>query len=445
MPVYHKSACQHFATYLFTPSLTLMGTAFAVNCAALIRLQVDFATIVKWHTLALHFATFPVLICFGKLKIYPSQQPEHYCVYLLACIHTAGWTKGEIHFTHQFFGFHMTQFRENLIILWTLLIVWSTSYSTPPSAFRLNSSQYPNVSHYRRFVGPLAFNLINITMFITPFVYAVPFTAMAATKLKKIEKCWIRYNDSHSRLIDQLTQPQTTPQYTALIRELEVDILNDIKLLLHLGDGIFTNIRWISGGFLIMDLTFMTSLLGVTWWIMRPLKSQIKTLRECAARRKCMIAMNNDDAIVCPVSLTCDSSDYKQPVRNFQSRSSPLKLAALKSCFPSFQRGTEVSPVIWTTNLFQDRREDWEKLDELILNKRYLTLSRYASNTVWHAILVTLVSFSYLGLNFVVGKSLPLQNHGLSLWVSLPYTHSNSRALHHFSCERAGHTVSKQP
>lgn len=40
-----------------------------VNFASLISLQKDLDSYVKWYTLVLHFATFPLLICFGTLKL----------------------------------------------------------------------------------------------------------------------------------------------------------------------------------------------------------------------------------------------------------------------------------------------------------------------------------------------------------------------------------------
>lgn len=264
--------------------------------------------------------------------------------------------------------------------------VWAIAYSTPPSAFCLSAQQRAAGSHYRRFIGPRTFNVINISMCVAPFVYSAPITTLIAVRLRKIEKHWLTYNQSHTLLMDLLDQPGTSTEYNRMTSQLEVDIYNDVNTLLGLADKMLTNIRWLAGGYFIVDALFLLFLLIATCQILRPLRTQVRILRDCANRRQGAYHMQStfqNNKQLSRSSFGGSTIDGKFSPNSPRPTSS-LQLSKIQLWVPTFKKGTEVSHAIWSSKLFQDRQM-WEMADEAALKQRCLHLNRFTTTTVWQS------------------------------------------------------------
>ncbi|KAH9824430.1 hypothetical protein DFH28DRAFT_1216627 [Melampsora americana] len=327
------------------PNPILMITFFAtlytiLDTMALICLQINLSTYVKWYTLALHFSSLVVLFCFG-------------------------WTK-----------------------------VWCFAYATPPSVFRLKqgntSTEHDN--NFKKIMGPKLFNSFIIALYIIPFASIAPFAIMAVQKLREIELGWIEYTHTHHHLVQTLSQPNN-PAIAQLAQSLQNSIFLRLKSLVILGDGILKNVRIICGILFGLDMVFLACSCVSTWRIMSALWSQVTTLRECAHRRREARTMGN-------MAHTIDL--LKRRASSTMTVPDPKSTKSLIPWLPPLRRGVEVTSAVWSSRLFQDGREDWEKCDEVILNRRYNHLSRYSINVLWQAILMVLTAVLYTTLNLFV-------------------------------------------
>lgn len=247
--------------------------------------------------------------------------------------------------------------------------------------------------------------MINVVMLAMPFLYSAPLTTMIAIRLSAIDRHWLSYNQLHTLLMNSLDQSDTSTEYVHMIAQTKLDIYNIINTLLHLADLMLVNIRWVSGGYFVMDLLFLVSMSFATWKILRALRAQVRTLHNCATRRRRahrMHSLTKDDKLLSRLSIG-GSSIEREPPSSHAHLTSFLKLPVLERCLPSFASGTEVSHVIWNSTLFQDRQE-WEMVDEVVLNQKYISINRFTTASIWNAAFMGLISFSYLGLDIVVGK-----------------------------------------
>lgn len=329
------------------PNPVLMITFFAtlytiLDTMALVCLQLNLSTYVKWYTLALHFSSLVVLFWFG-------------------------WTK-----------------------------VWCFAYATPPSVFRLNGkSSTLDGNGFRKFMGPKIFNSLIIAVYTISLVSIAPFAFLAIKELRETEIHWTKYTHTHHHLIHTLLQPGES-DIAQLTLSLENSIFSQLRTLVSLGESILKNVRIVCGILFGLDMIFLACSCLSTWRIMSALWSQVTTLRECAYRRR---EARTEGSTTHEINM---SNRRASSTISFTVRD-PTSAKSLIPWLPPLQRGVEVTSELWSARLFQDRREDWEKCDEAILSRRYNHLSRYAINVLWQASLMVLTAALYTILNLFVG------------------------------------------
>ncbi|EGG12591.1 uncharacterized protein MELLADRAFT_70384 [Melampsora larici-populina 98AG31] len=149
-----------------------------------------------------------------------------------------------------------------------------------------------------------------------------------------------------------------------------------------LGEGILLNSRYICFGLMIFQVILLCAFSSATWRIMDALWSQVRTLRECASRRRLLSAAINQNV--------------RQETPTLEELTDQIHL-----CHRGSVWNAEVTDSLWQSSLFEDRREDWEKIDELILKQKHASLRRYASNALCQATLIIVTVSAYLSLTMI--------------------------------------------
>ncbi|KAH9807226.1 hypothetical protein DFH28DRAFT_1007483 [Melampsora americana] len=263
---------------------------------------------------------------------------------------------------------------------------WSFSYAAPPAAFQLDPQRQPTSTKYnfRRSLGPKLFNIGNIAMYILPLVYSLPFTMVNAKKVHEIHRVWEACARDYKILISlrDFSGSENASATSGLADRLESDMFGRLGTLQALGADVLLNSRYISFGLTTFQLILLFAFSSATWRIMSALWSQVRTLRECASRR-CLSSAGTDHNI-CLENLAFEEfSDRVEPSHS-------------KSIWNS-----EVTGSLWQSSLFADHREDWEKIDELVLKQKHASLRRYASNALCQAILIIVTVSAYMALTMM--------------------------------------------
>ncbi|EGG07783.1 uncharacterized protein MELLADRAFT_71633 [Melampsora larici-populina 98AG31] len=318
----------------------------------------DFSSFPRWHTLVLQYFTHPVLLCFG-------------------------WSR-----------------------------TWSFCYAAPPAAFQLDLRRQPTSTNfnYRRSLGPKLFNVGNIAMYIIPFIYILPFTIINAKNVHNIHRVWVVCVRKHEILtsLHSLPGSENSSEVTNLTNLLQSDMIRRLGTVQALGEDILLNARYMSFGLMIFLVTLLCAFSSATWRIMDALWSQVRTLRECASRRRLLSAAINQN--------------IRQETPAFEELTDQIYRCHQGSVWHS-----EVTESLWQSRLFEDRREDWEKVDELILKEKHASLRRYASNALCQAILVIVTASAYLSLIIITvtnALNVPLRTRLLDLQVIMIVWHN---------------------
>ncbi|KAG0141104.1 hypothetical protein CROQUDRAFT_68661 [Cronartium quercuum f. sp. fusiforme G11] len=339
------------------------------NLLALISLQIDLSTFIKWHTIVLHFATIFIIFSFG-------------------------WTK-----------------------------IWCFSYAMPPSIFRPGAHHEPSNGPTRGRVHPTFYNMCSMAMYFIPFALIAPFAISIVQNIHEIERSWEKYNIAHGLMIRTISQSNNSTNLLQIQKTIEKEIWKQLNHLQELRDDTLLHIRYTSGICIVIETLFAIIAFISTWIIMRALWSQVRTLREC-------VTLSTPDEHYNKISKM-NLNEYPPSIHPFNERHLSLS-KSLKIDSPKFKKflpwvpplcsGTEVTNSIWNSNLFEENKEDYQKLDEFTIHSKYISLSRYASNILWQSSLIVLVEISYLILNICVVLNVwhvPRQHHLSDLSVIL--------------------------
>ncbi|EGG07786.1 uncharacterized protein MELLADRAFT_77523 [Melampsora larici-populina 98AG31] len=219
-------------------------------------------------------------------------------------------------------------------------------------------------------------------MYIIPLLYILPFTIINAKNVHEIRRVWALCVQTHEMLTSLQRESENSSEVTDLTNRLQSDMLRRLGTLQALGEDILLNSRYICFGLTICQIILLCVFSSASWRIMNTLWTQVKTLRECATRR-CL-------------SSCAANQKLRVPTPTYEESADRTEVYQQKSVW-----NAEVTDSLWQSSLFEDRREDWEKVDEMMLKQKHDCLRRYAFNALCQAILIIVTTSAFLALTII--------------------------------------------
>ncbi|KAI8461173.1 hypothetical protein BY996DRAFT_811154 [Phakopsora pachyrhizi] len=277
------------------------------------------------------------------------------------------------------------------------------AYSLPPSDINLQKKFHRNrgngVDWKSKLGGPLIFNSIFIAGYLLNMIPTAIFITRCGKSLSKINKHW----KDCDQMLKFISYSINVSDSIKMIKYKE-NLLNDSQSLVLASRELVINLRCLLGIFVVTGIFFFIGNTFCTTKIIRALSAQIKVFRSCAQRRKNKIELSQR------VSTTSKKTGVESQLSAiFQDTFIDLNLLeaeaqdfwSWKTFLPSLRPGTRVTSMLWQSNLFDQPAEDWEKIDSILLTKKYSDLKRFTTNTLWQSILANIVAISYIVFDVV--------------------------------------------